>query len=315
MNTQLVQSYKKEYASVIEQSGDCPKTVISAVIRVRNAADDLKKCLSGLKEQDISNRYKLEIIVVDNESTDNSADIARDYGAIVVSIPKHEFSWGRALNRGISHTTGDVVIIISSDARPVNKNWLGKMIEILSDDKVAAAYCRQVPYRNAPVDERVRLEKYFGQEGKCFDQRCPGISPAGKGMIVSNASAVIRKSIWSEVPYDEEIEAGEEGLWSYLVLQKGYKIIYCADAEVYHSHNDDAFRMAWRQWELEKKNAALNKKKINRAGILRCLASFSKRRISNCARFNVPLRSRAAGLVHLPWELIALAVVGFYSIK
>jgi rhamnosyltransferase len=285
--------------------------VVSVVIRVRNAVEQLNQCLQNLKQQILPAETRLKIIVVDNESTDGTDIVARCNGATVLTISTERFSWGRALNQGIAATEGDVVLLLSADAYPADKSWICEMLRPFSDPDVAAVYGRQIPYSNAPVDERVRLYKHFGTDRKRFDKDNLGIGPTGKGMIVSNACAAIRRSVWQQIPYDENIEAGEECPWSYNIIQRGYAVIYQPFARVYHSHRDRAFKLAWRHMELLKKNLSLSKKRLTGIRILRWVASFAKRRLLNCMWPNIPLSVRIEGIVCLPLEIIAFAVVGF----
>ena len=130
-------------------------------------------------------------------------------------------------------------------------------------------------------------------------------------MITSNACAAIRRSVWQQMTYDESIEAGEEGPWSYSVIQQGYTIVYQPFARVYHSHRDRAFKLAWRHMELLRKDLDLRGKRLTVIRIFRWVASFAKRRLLNCVRPNIPLSARIEGVVCLPVEIIAFAVVGF----
>ena len=235
------------------------KKVISIIIRVRNAEKDLQRCLGILREQQLPEDHELEIIVVNNESTDNSDWVARKYGAKVVFLPVKDFSWGRALNRGIYVAVGEIVVLLSADAYPVDRNWIVKMVAPFENVEVGAVYGRQIPRPDASIDEIVRLEMDFLAESRSF-YLCNEAGPSGTGMIVSNACAAIRKSLWEKLNYDEDIEGGEEGVWTYEILRQGYCSYYNADAKVYHSHNDSLTKHVLRTLELISKNSKLNRK-------------------------------------------------------
>ena len=294
----------------MQELNDKDGQVVSVVIRTRNVAEQLGQCLENLKEQILPTGTRMEIIVVDNDSVDGSDVVARGYGAVLLSISMERFSWGRALNDGIAAAKGEFVLLLSADAYPTNKKWICQMLEPLSTPDVAAVYGRQIPYSNAPVDERVRLQEHFGIDHKRFDKNSSGIYPTGKGLITSNVSAAIRRSIWEQNPYDENIEAGEEGPWSYKVIQQGHTVVYQPNASVYHSHRESAFKQAWRHMELFRKDLSLKKKDLTIIGILRWMASFAKRRLHNCMHSNIPLSARIEGIAFLPIEIIAFAVVG-----
>lgn len=64
-------------------------SLASYIIRGRNEADNLKILLPILNSQTERNH---ELIYVDNESSDNSIAIAKEYGAQIISIAKNDFS-------------------------------------------------------------------------------------------------------------------------------------------------------------------------------------------------------------------------------
>ena len=285
------------------------KKTVSAVIRVRNAAGNLQRCLAGLECQVLPPSVGLEIIVVDNDSTDESVDVARRYGATIVPIKAEEFTWGGALNTGFAKATGQIVLLLSSDAYASDSNWLCEMLKPFNNPNVAAVYGRQIPYRDAPVDERVRLKRYFPAASVEFNRNSGNVQPNGKGIIASNACAAIRRDVWRQIPFDENITAAEEGPWSCEVLQRGYSIVYQASAKVCHSHKDGPLKLAWRQWELRIKDQLLDDSGKSRTWTLRWMASFAKRRLKNCLHPDLPMSGRLKGIAVLPLELLALAIL------
>ena len=283
--------------------------VVSVVIRVRNAAAEIEESLSSICQQILPTDLKLELIVVDNDSTDGSARVARKYGAKVVAISQKEFTWGRALNRGIENTTGDIVVLLSADAQPVDRWWLIEMLKPFSDPVIAAVYGKQLSRSNAPVDERIRIAKKFGTESILVDAKNYEQTSSGRGMPVSNVCAAIRKDVWQKIGYDETIEGGEDGLWTCNILKAGHSYLYQANAVVIHSHNDKVFRFAWREFEIAQKNLALEGKSMGPIQLVRFVGSFAKRRLRNCVHSNIPARIRIKGFVRMPWEMIAFCIV------
>lgn len=84
------------------------KPLISAVINVRNEADNLKKCLKSIKN------FADEIIVVDMHSTDGSDQVAKNYDAQVFSYRPIKFV-EPARNFAISKATGKWIILLDPD--------------------------------------------------------------------------------------------------------------------------------------------------------------------------------------------------------
>lgn len=286
--------------------------IISIVIRVRNAARDLERCLGGITQQMVPTGYKLETAVVDNESVDGSAEVARKYGASVIFLAAEDFSWGRALNRGIYKTSGEIVLILSADACPADRHWISEMLKPFEDPNIVAVYGRQIPRADAPIDEIVRLKKTFGETTRTAKAILCGYSPRGGDFPVSNACAAIRRSMWEKMAYDELISGGEEGVWTYEVLSQGYGIVYQASACVYHSHNDSVFRSCWRHLELVKKNTELAGKKASVLTYLHFILGKIKRRAKNCLFPGLGWGVRFKGLLILPYEVCLFLITAWF---
>lgn len=88
---------------------------ISVIVPVYNSEKFLKKCLDSIRFQTYSN---LEIICIDDESTDNSLEILKEYSKIderIVVLSKNNGGPSAARNLGITIATGDYISFIDSD--------------------------------------------------------------------------------------------------------------------------------------------------------------------------------------------------------
>jgi glycosyltransferase involved in cell wall biosynthesis len=284
--------------------------IVSVVVRVRNAAAELDRCLSNVQRQVLPEGVELEMVVVDNDSTDDSRRVAQRHGAVVVPISQAQFSWGRALNRGIARARGDIVLLLSSDAAPADEFWVRHMMEPFAEADVAVVYGRQLPYPDAPVDERIRLQQTFGTRPITLQKREHADNPSAKGMLASNACAAIRRTVWQAHPYDEETLGGEEGPFTCQALKQGFRCLYQPGAQVHHSHRDSPWKLACREWQILHKNVVYTGSRLQKRTLLRWWAAVAKRRLVNCLRVKAPLYYRMEGLVRLPVDLAACVIVG-----
>jgi len=91
---------------------------ISVVVCTHNGASTLPDCLEGVAELDYPD---FECIVVDDGSTDGSAEIAERFDVCLVRTPNDGLA--NARNRGLSIATGEIVAYLDDDARP-DPQWL-----------------------------------------------------------------------------------------------------------------------------------------------------------------------------------------------
>ena len=87
------------------------KPYISVVIPVRNGSEHIDKCLRGFKG---STYEQYEVIVVDDASTDGTAEVAERAGAKVLRL-KEQSGPAAARNRGAEEAQGDIILFVDAD--------------------------------------------------------------------------------------------------------------------------------------------------------------------------------------------------------
>lgn len=89
---------------------------ISVVIVSWNVAESLRSCLKSLKD---THYPHLEIIVIDNNSQDDSAKVCKNIGQIKIRIIRNSENIGfpKAVNQGVRKSSGDFVLLLNPDAR------------------------------------------------------------------------------------------------------------------------------------------------------------------------------------------------------
>lgn len=192
---------------------------VSVVIRNLNEGCALRKVLRALKSQ---TRQPAETIVVDNESTDNSREVAREYGAKIVSLPRNTFTYGRALNVGIREATQPFVLLLSAHAVPLGRNFVDEVLDPFKDPSVGAVKCRNAGRKEDLADwpAPLRLSGNVNWETLFIH-----------GLI--NSAAAIRRALWIRFPFDESLPYSEDALWSRQVLLAGHTIETSAAMYVY----------------------------------------------------------------------------------
>lgn len=106
----------------------------SIIIPAYNEEEHIKDCIESIKSLDYPTD-KIEIIVVDNGSTDNTAKVAIKAGAKVINFPKGNV--GAVRNRGVKDASGEILAFIDSDC-VAGRNWLSAGVERLLDKNIGA---------------------------------------------------------------------------------------------------------------------------------------------------------------------------------
>ncbi len=121
------------------------KPLISVVIPAFNEESLLPRTLLSLERQDYQGDY--EIIVVDNGSQDDTADVARRYGATVVSCPQRGVVHARQAGAAVARGT----IIVQADADTVYPaDWLRRIVEGFGQTKGTVAVAGEIAYDHPP---------------------------------------------------------------------------------------------------------------------------------------------------------------------
>lgn len=208
---------------------------LSIIIPTRNGGNLFSEVLSRLFA--CEGVDKTEVLVIDSGSTDPTLEYARRYSQIkIIQISPSEFGHGRTRNLGAQIATGDILVYLVQDAIPANQNFLSSLVSPLADPLVAATYGRQMPRNSAnPVECFFLSKTYPGfRQVRSHDRVYPAKL---QSLFFSNVCSAIRRSVWEQIPFDENLIMSEDQQWANQVLQARYRIIYEKDAAVYHSHS------------------------------------------------------------------------------
>lgn len=199
---------------------------VSLIVRCFNEEAHIGRLLTGVQRQ---TRPPEEVVVVDSGSTDATLAIASAFGVKVVHVQPGTFSFGGALNRGIEAASGDVCVMASAHVYPVYDTWLEHLVAPFEgNETVALTYGRQVIPDHGQFSEGRLLEQWF-----------PATSnPRQRDPFCNNANAAIRREIWRDLPYDEDLTGLEDLDWAKRALDRGYTLAYCAEAPIVHVHEE-----------------------------------------------------------------------------
>jgi glycosyltransferase involved in cell wall biosynthesis len=201
------------------------RILASVIIRTYNEQDHIGRLLEGAFGQTIKN---IEVIIIDSGSSDDTLKVASQFPVQVYEIKPQEFSFGRSLNLGCKKSVGEFLILASAHVYPVYADWIEKLIVPFHDSNVALVYGKQRGNHATRYSEHKIFEKWFPDRSNFFQDQ----------PFCNNANAAIRRVTWQALPYDESLSGLEDLDWAKRAMKLAKRIVYTADAEVVHVHNE-----------------------------------------------------------------------------
>src|SRR5262249_10701405 len=131
---------------------------------------------------------------------------------------------------------------LTQDAIPVGDDWLWRLAANFADERVGAAYCRNLPRSDADPLTRVFSEADPGYAAERREVRLPEnyaeLDAHARRLLYdfNDVASAVRRSLWERHPFPRT-EFGEDILMSRALLEAGHTVVYDASAVVEHSHD------------------------------------------------------------------------------
>ncbi len=209
----------------------------SVVIPNWNGKDLLARYLPSVIEAMGGN----EIIVVDNGSTDGSAEFVREtFPAVKVLALPQNLGFGGGSNAGFRAAANDVVVLLNSDMR-VAPDFLAPLLEGFADPDVFAVSCQIFFSDPNKLREETGLTQAWWQDGMLrvrhrIDDRVTDLFPCFYG---GGGSCAFDRRKFLELGGFDELLAPfylEDTDLGYMAWKRGWKVLYQARSVVYHEH-------------------------------------------------------------------------------
>lgn len=209
---------------------------ISVLVCTRDRVSSLRRCLGSILRSMDACPKSVELVVVDNGSTDCTGDFIAELALerpSVRCVPEPVAGLSRARNRGVREAAGEVILFADDDVM-VPLPWVEKMTApILSGaaDAVGGRVTLPGHLRREWLTTSLRL--YFAET----------VFPNAEDPAIVGPSMAFRRDIALELPFDEALGAGglgdgETELFHYQLRHRGARIVACHDLAVEH-HFDE----------------------------------------------------------------------------
>ncbi len=214
--------------------------LVTVILTARNDADALRDCLTSLTRI----RYpadRHEILVVDNASTDGSAEVIREFPVAYLYEPRVGVSWAR--NRGIEMSRGELLAFTDPDCT-VSTGWLRGLVQRFSDSRVGCVAGGIVPYppRTLPELHAARRRSHAQERPLRHPVRPYAMTP----------NVAFRRAVFEQIgPFDTKFPGGgwEDADVSWRLLEHtSFTIAHAPEALVFHRYRDTYGRFFVQQY-------------------------------------------------------------------
>jgi rhamnosyltransferase len=185
---------------------------------------------------------EVDLVVLDSESRDGTAEFARAAGARVRRVLRAAFDHGHTRNAGAALARGRFVAFLTQDALPADEHWLVALVDALETESAVGAYGRVLPRPGcSPLVERsVKADLVFSprrEVKRLGPEGLAALAPFARRVRChfNNVSSCVRRAFFARVPFPV-IPFGEDLAWGARVLSMGEAIVYEPRSRVLHSH-------------------------------------------------------------------------------
>jgi glycosyltransferase involved in cell wall biosynthesis len=198
---------------------------VSVIVPALNREATIGRCLASVLRASYPEGRR-EIVVVDNGSTDRTAEVVRGYPVRLVIEPRKGLS--RARNRGIQESQGEILAFTDSDCY-VSTSWLADLTRELREDGVAAVTSDVVPYPPSTPVERYSARRKPSTSGWQLSQTAPWFC---------FMSTAVRREVFDRVgPFDNSFAGvgGEDIDFAWRFFAAGLRLARTPQPLVFHS--------------------------------------------------------------------------------
>lgn len=218
---------------------------IDIICPLYNAEKYLEPLHASLLMQENVNLHSINYVLT--RSKDKTEEILKKLGAYYVQIEPSEFSHSASRELMARKSTADIIVFISQDVKILKKDWLYFLTKDITEGNCEAAYSRQLAEKNN-IEKYTREKNYGGQS---FIKTKADIESMGLNtFFFSDASSAINRKLFEELNYydGKRFASNEDQYIAHKLIMAGYRIKYCAESEVIHSH-DFNFKSLYKRYQ------------------------------------------------------------------
>lgn len=222
---------------------------VDVIIPAYHPGKEFATLIKRLEKQSVSIH---RIIVMNTEESMWNKEWEKLSDAMEVHhLTKEEFDHGGTRARAAELSDSDVMVFMTQDAMPADRELLAELLKALDqEENIAAAYARQLP--NAECSFVERYTRAFNYPDTSLVKTKADLDKYGiKTFFCSNVCAAYKKDIYEKQGgFVRRTIFNEDMIYAGGLIQAGYGIAYAAEARVIHSHNYNCMQQFHRNFDL-----------------------------------------------------------------
>jgi len=198
--------------------------MVSVLIRNKNEAEYIGFAIQSV----IDFISDAEILILDNNSTDESCDIIKLFNnrCNIQTIQINDYTPGKSLNKGTSISSYETILILSAHAQIVRLNLEDILYNLNTH---SAVFGKQTPiYKGKKITKRY-IWSHFKD-----DTTVNMFSEIEQRPFLHNAFCFYNKKVLQKYPFDEHLPGKEDRYWASSILKSGQTYLYLPNNEVNH---------------------------------------------------------------------------------
>ena len=239
---------------------------IDIICPLYNAENDILNLHQSILKQKNINLNEIKYVLT--ESKDKTEEKLTELNCKYRKIKKEDFSHGLTREIEAFESEADIIVFITQDVKIIRDDWLYNLTKDIENGQVDACYSRQLCDNN--TIEKYTRECNYPAKSKIVSK--DDINKLGlKTFFFSDASSAIKRETFVKLNgYDhKKLVINEDMYIAYKLITNGYKIKYCADSEIVHSHIF-TLKQYYNRYKdtgkFFKENDYLNNYRVNQAG-------------------------------------------------
>lgn len=212
--------------------------LLSIIIPAYNEEKTIAKTIAAVKNSNYP-KNKLEIIAVNDGSTDNTLDVLKKINGIKI-ISKKNTGKADSMNQGIKQTKGNFIAIIDADSY-IEKDALQKMMDYFRDEKVGAVTGAILVRKQGKLIEKLQAIEYtiIAWTRKLMEF-------VGSVFATPGPLSIYRKKVLKKIGGFDTKAWTEDIDITWNILKHGYKTKMCLSAQTYTTV-PNSLRKWWKQ--------------------------------------------------------------------